>query len=270
MFDFFFYPPILRGLLAILLAGAVFPLPGVFVLRLNLIPLRFTLMHGSLLGSAAALALGADPLLPSLAATVLMILLLAPLSDHSGLGSGQTAAFFMVLTISLAFAIIYKANVPAKDAFEILWGNIYALNWSDLAILVVFCGIVLFLAVRYFRLLSAVMFDREIAFTVGVPEKTVYRGILIVTGVTVAFAMRLAGALLLDSLLLLPAIAASLWAGSLRGTFLAASLAGVVSGIGGFALSLVFDLPVSSTVGLIASLLIVIGIARKKQRKKRP
>ncbi len=269
MLEFIFYPPILRGFAAILIAGAVFPLPGVFVLRLNLVPLRFTLMHASLLGSAAALALGADPLLPSLASAVLMILVLAPISDRTGLGSGQTSAFFMVLAISAAFAIIYKADVPAKDAFEILWGNIYALGRSDLAGLLAFCCAVLFLVFSRFRLLSAVMFDREIAFTVGVPEKAVYQGILVVTGITVAFAMRLVGALLLDSLLLLPAIAASLLAGSLRGTFFVASLAGVVSSAAGFALSLAFDLPVSSTVGFAASVFILAGIIRKRTRRKK-
>ena len=48
----FSYPPILRGFIALVLAGCFFPLAGVFVLRLNLVTLRFTLMHAALLGAA--------------------------------------------------------------------------------------------------------------------------------------------------------------------------------------------------------------------------
>ena len=56
MIQAFSYPPILKGFIVLLLAGCFFPLTGIFVLKLNLIPLRFTLMHGTLLGGAAALA----------------------------------------------------------------------------------------------------------------------------------------------------------------------------------------------------------------------
>ena len=48
----FSYPPILRGFVALVLAGCFFPLAGVFILRLNLVTLRFTLMHAALLGAA--------------------------------------------------------------------------------------------------------------------------------------------------------------------------------------------------------------------------
>ena len=46
----FSYPPILRGFLALVIAGCFFPAAGVFILRLNLVTLRFTLMHAALLG----------------------------------------------------------------------------------------------------------------------------------------------------------------------------------------------------------------------------
>ena len=54
------YPPILRGFLALILAGCFFPLAGVFILRLNLVTLRFTLMHAALLGAAIGLAFSAS------------------------------------------------------------------------------------------------------------------------------------------------------------------------------------------------------------------
>ncbi|MBQ5569746.1 MAG: metal ABC transporter permease, partial [Treponema sp.] len=55
--------PVLRGFLAMVISGACFPLCGVMVLRLNLIPLRYMLMHGVIFGGALSLAVNL-PLVP--------------------------------------------------------------------------------------------------------------------------------------------------------------------------------------------------------------
>ena len=59
-------PPIARGFVILLIAGAAFPSIGVFIFRLNLINVRFMLMHGGLLGGAVALAMGVNPMLLTL------------------------------------------------------------------------------------------------------------------------------------------------------------------------------------------------------------
>ena len=55
--------PVMKGFIAMSISGAVFPLCGVMVLRLNLVPMRYMLMHGVILGGAIAMALNV-PLLP--------------------------------------------------------------------------------------------------------------------------------------------------------------------------------------------------------------
>ena len=52
----FMLPPVFRGGIALIVSGACFPLCGVMVLRLQLVPLRYMLMHGVILGGALALA----------------------------------------------------------------------------------------------------------------------------------------------------------------------------------------------------------------------
>ena len=46
-------------------------------------------------------------------------------------GSALIITFFMVLSIGVAFAVIYRAGVPAKDTLEVLWGNLYAIRPAD-------------------------------------------------------------------------------------------------------------------------------------------
>ena len=65
--------------------------------------------------------------------------------------------------------------------------------------------------------------------------------------------MRLIGALLLDAILLLPAILAGYFAKSMKGMFFYAAGFGLFSGAAGFFLSLAIDIPASSGVTIVAA-----------------
>ena len=55
--------PIIYGFIGMLVSGLCFPLAGVIILRNNLVPMRYMLMHGVLLGGIFSIALKL-PLLP--------------------------------------------------------------------------------------------------------------------------------------------------------------------------------------------------------------
>ena len=263
------YPPILRGFVALVLAGCFFPLAGVFVLRLNLVTMRFTLMHAALLGAAIGLALHIDPLLTGLALDLLIIAAIGRLARESGLTLGYATTFFMVPTIGLAFAVIYKAGVPSKDAFGILWGSIYSLSRIDLVLTAAYALAIALFVVLLFPRLSAVLFNREVAFASGVNEGALTTVILLFVGVSVALLMQLIGALLLDSILLLPAIVASFTARSTRGFFLQACIIGAFCSIAGFFTSLALDVPASSAVTVIAACLLGVGLLYRRISRRR-
>ncbi|TVQ40795.1 MAG: metal ABC transporter permease [Spirochaetaceae bacterium] len=252
------YAPVLRGFLVLMLSGMVFPLVGVFVLRLNLITLRFALMHASLLGSAIALAAGINPLLVGMAANSALVAAIARIRGSAVRDVGFVTTFFMVLTIGLAFAIIYRFNVSTNDSLQILWGNIYAMTPLDARLTAAFGAVVVGFVVLRFPVIAAVLFDRDVAISVGVRESLVYTTIVLLVGLTISFVMRLIGALLLDAILILPALMAVSCARSLRGTFVWASVLGTVVALGGFVFAILVDLPVSSGVTIFGALLFAV------------
>jgi zinc transport system permease protein len=246
-------------------AGAVFPLTGVFVLRLNLVTLRFTLMHGTMLGAAIALAVGANQVLLAAAVNVSLVALIALSGRRNGLGAGTLTTFLMVTTIGLAFVVIYRFGVPAKDTLAILWGNLFALTPVDALLTVAFAGATLGFVLPLFGKLRALLFSPEVAFSAGVNSQALQRAILAFVGLTVAFAVRLVGALLLDALLLLPAIVASFYARSTRQLFVLASLVGLTSSVLGFFASLWLDIPASSAVTVVAAALLGAGFLLRRR-----
>jgi len=262
------YAPIARALVVLLVAGAVFPLTGVFVLRLNLVTLRFTLMHGTMLAAAVALALGMDQIILAAGlniALVALISLFGRKGEQSGFGTGTLTTFLMVTTIGAAFVVIYRFNVPAKDTLSILWGSLFALTPRDAYVTAGFAAATLIFFLASYRKLKALLFSHDVAFSVGIDATALHRALLALVGLTVALAVRLVGALLLDALLLLPAIVAGFHARSTRQLFLISALVGVLSALVGFFLSLGLDIPASSAVTMTAALLLGIGFLTKRR-----
>ncbi|MFP4329604.1 MAG: metal ABC transporter permease [Alkalispirochaetaceae bacterium] len=268
-FDLLGYPPILRGAFVLLVSGTLFPLVGVFVLRLNLITLRFALMHSALLGASVALALGSSPLIAGMVSNALLVLIVSTVGARSQSNAGHITTFFMVFTVGLAFAILYRFDVPAQESLGLLWGNIFALTPGDALITTVFAGVVLVFVVGMFPRIRAVLYDRETAFSSGIDDRMVYLAVLFAVGFTITLVMGLIGALLLDALLILPALIAGFHSRSTRELFVRASVYGLVISVAGFFSAIWVDIPVSSGVTLVgaATLGITAIPARVKRRK---
>jgi len=265
MLDLLSLPPILKGLILLIIAGIAFPVTGVYLLRLNLLLLRFMLMHGAILGGAVALAFHWNPLATTIFINLALVLLMTKTARSLKADVGYISSFFMVLSISIAFILIYKFDVQAKDTLSILWGSLYSSTWIEVAAVALFALLLVLFQLFNFRRLQAFFFDREIAFTSGVNEQSLYYMIVLLTATTVALAMKIIGALLLDSLLLLPALIATFHARSLRGVMIWSSIWGGLFALGGFFIALIVDIPASSAIAALAAIVfIIIFIIKRK------
>lgn len=272
LFSILSYPPILLGGIILVVSGVVFPVSGIFILQLNLVPLRFVMMHGALLGGALALWMGISPLPLALGVNLLLIGILTLRGGLLGkngsltLEGSKATTFLMVSTVALAFLVIYKANVPAKDTLALLWGSIYALDTVDVWAFAGIAGCNAFYILRWHREILAVLYDREVAHTSGV--RTSFHGsvIVLLAGLTVSLSMRFLGALLVDAVVLLPALIGLSIGRSVRGSFRIATLAGGASALAGFFVGILIDIPVSSSVTLCAVVLFGLAFGWKKIR----
>lgn len=261
------YPPILRGLIVLIAASTAFPVAGVWILRLNLLPYRFMLMHGAMLGGAVALAMGVGQLPAVIAVNILLVLLADTMSNRGRMDAGMSTMFLMVASLGGAIALLYGASVPAQDAMGLLWGNLFAVSPPETWATILYCiGLLLYSRIRG-RQIQAIIYDRDVAFTAGVNERGEMRGLLIVTALTVAFAMRIIGALLLDALLLIPAIIASMGTHSLSRLYRNAIFIGLAIGIAGFFSALMIDLPVGATTSLIGAAILGVVLISKGIKK---
>jgi zinc transport system permease protein len=257
--DFLQVPLFQKAFLGCLLSGAGLSLLGLVVLNLNLTTIRFALMHVALLGAATAMVFGFPPPVGAMAGIVIASLLLGPAGDYIKVDTGITGAVFMTGSLGLAFLLFYKAGIPAMDAFALFTGNILALTSADIWGIAALTTVIIAVFSLFYREIQMVLFNPELAESLGVPVKLFRNGLLLLTGLAIGISIRIVGALLIDAAVLLPAIAAMTISRSLKGTLILSGVCGILSQVGGLAASMVFDLPSGASITLSAVL--ILGIA---------
>jgi zinc transport system permease protein len=257
--------PIFKAFIAIILSSISFPLCGVMVLRLDLVPLRYALMHGVILGGALALALS----LPTLPIIILVNLIVVLLIIKIPSSNSFSSAAAMVFTMGLASLLMHTFNVPAKDSLQLLWGSPFALSYLDLTILAILTVTVILYLILNFNNIVSIFFDKSIARSLGVKVELNYNFMVIIIALCVALAMRLIGALLIDALLILPVLIATRVSKATKSLFIYSSIFGFILSLSGFFTTLYFNLPLSATIAIIAvALYIIISIIKNIKIRK--
>ncbi len=257
--------PVLKGFIAMSISGAAFPLCGVMVLRLNLVPMRYMLMHGVILGGAIAMALEL-PLLPITVAVnlVLVFMMIMMTGNGEGRNFGGSSASTMVLSMALASLIMHVADVPAKDTLDLLWGSPFALSKADIGALIFLSLLLLLYIILNFRNIKNLFFSKEISMSLGINVKFHNTIMVIMIAAVVAVAMKLLGAFLIDSLLILPVMCAApilkkINRNGIKSLFIGSSVTGFFLSVAGYLIAIIMDFPPAGTIALLAGILFFIG-----------
>lgn len=248
--------PVYRGFFAMLLSGIGFPLCGVMVLRLDLVPMRYMLMHGVILGGAISLALNL-PLVPvSVSINLILILCMLYFTKEQKFGFSGASAGAMVFSMALASIIMHVKDVPAKDTLSLMWGSPFALTKRDVYILGFLALLLIFYVIFNQKLILALFFNQDIAKSLGLKVQIHKTFMILIIALVVAVAMKLLGAFLIDSLLILPVLTATSLSGKkfcgIKVIFLLSSIFGFIFAIFGYVLAVIINWPPAATISLVA------------------
>jgi len=165
------------------------------------------------------------------------------------------------VTMGLAFVGFGLFGVLGRsdnDVRSLLWGSLTYCRWSDVW-LMLGAAVTLGLFVLAFRKeMRAILFSRTDAQSVGIHATAVWTGFLILTAVLMTVNFQTVGGLMIYSLITNPAAAAFQIARGTHRAMLLAVLIGAASGLGGFLLSAVTDLPSGAVIVLVSSAFVLL------------
>ncbi len=243
-----------RSVIGLMVAGVSLPIIGVFIVGLDVITVRFAVMHVALFGIALGLWIGVEPYALALALCAVAGGSLAPLAGRPG-GLSGPMSILMTMAVAAALLVLSISGVNANGAFEILWGSILATRQRDLYVLIVLAIVILAVSIRLRRSLALLLFDRELASCSGIDVGRLTALLLVVVSVAIGATIRLTGALLVDSVTLLPALSARNMAHSFTSMVRWAIVLGLTGNVVGFLLALQLDQPPGPTLVLVAGLI---------------
>jgi len=261
------FPTLLGTVFAGLSCGAI----GVFVVRLKLSSLGFAMSHAAFTGAALGLLLAMDPLWMALAFSLLIALVLGPLTDASRLNPDTALAALFPVTMALGFVFLTK--VPGtgarSSAMSLLWGSALGVTLQQAASLGVVTVLVALALLVFGKGFIALLLDRKLALSSGLNANGYYYGVLVLAALVVSVTLRVTGGLLVYTLIALPASSAFQWVYDIKKAFALSAVLGAVSAIAGFLVSLWADLPLGSAIALSTAGLFLFSVVCSPKRRTR-
>ncbi|AEI74779.1 zinc ABC transporter permease subunit ZnuB [Candidatus Moranella endobia] len=252
-------PGWLAGVLLSLAAGPL----GALVIWRKMSSFGDTLAHASLLSVACSMLLNINPLYT----VVLVILVLAVglvwLESFPHLAVDTLLGIIAHSTLSLGLVLVSRMHGIRVDLMAYLFGDLLAVTPKDIVLVGTGVAVVLTLLIWQWDALLSITISPELAHVDGICLNRIKLILMLVTALIIGLAMKFVGALIITSLLIIPAAAASSCARSPEQMAGYATLAGTLAVTGGLALSAVYDTPAGPSVVLCASLLFLLSLTLK-------
>lgn len=185
-------------------------------------------------------------------------------------GEASTAAIDTLLGImahsalSLGLVVVSLMSNIRVDLMAYLFGDLLAVTPEDLISIAI--GVVIVVAILFWqwRNLLSMTISPDLAFVDGVKLQRVKLLLMLVTALTIGVAMKFVGALIITSLLIIPAATARRFARTPEQMAGIAVLVGMVAVTGGLTFSAFYDTPAGPSVVLCAALLFIISMMKKQ------
>lgn len=255
--DDFLWRALAAGLGVALAGGPV----GAFVVWRRMSFFGGALAHAALLGVVLGLALGVAPGLGVAVVAVLAAVALVVLQGRFRVS--DDSLLFVIAHGALAVGLVCVAFLEgvSVDLLAYLFGDILAVTEAELLWLWLAVLVVGGLLAVFWRPLLKISVHEELALADGVPVAAVNLAFMVMIALIVAAAMKVVGILLVASLLVIPATAASRFSRTPEQMAGLAAILGCLSVGGGLFASLRLDTPAGPSIVVAALILFALGAA---------
>jgi zinc/manganese transport system permease protein len=261
-------PLVRNSLLAGALLALVGGLVGVFVMQRDLAFAVHGVSELSFAGASAALLLSIDVTVGAVAGSLVAALAIGLLGSRA---RDRNSIIGVLMPFGLGLGVLALALYPGRAAnkFGLLTGQIVAVDDARVGAMAVIAVVVVGGLLLVWRPLTFASVDPEVAAARGVPTRALSLVFMLLLGLAVAMAVQVVGALLVLSLLITPAAAATRVSASPVWVPVLAVVFAEVSALGGILLALGASVPISPYITTISFLIYLVcrGLGRRRRRQ---
>lgn len=258
------HPFVIRAILAAVGVSLVCALMSFFVVLRQMAFVGAGVAHIAFGGVALALLIDVPVIAGATGAAIASAIVIAQSRRNLVLAEDTVIGILFATVMAFGVVCAHFGRATNVDLMVYLFGNVLTVTWWDVALIGAFALIVLIVLRLYFWPLVYISFDPESAEVARLPTRALSQVLLLLIALTVALSIRTVGLLLVSALLVIPGAAAQRLTQNVS-AFLVVSIAvGLLSALGGLAISFVADLPSGATIVLAAGALFVLTMAARR------
>ncbi len=266
----FTFPFMVRALAAAVLAAAVCPVVGTYVVLRGMAFLGDALAHSILPGVAVGYLVGrgdrSTVLWWALGTAAGAALAMGAVARRGRLKEDTAIGIVLAAMFALGIALISSVRGYAVDLAHFLFGNVLAVSPQDLWLIAGLAGGVLLTVAVFHRELVVTSFDPVLAVTLRLPVRALHNLLLLLVAATVVLSLQVVGVALTLALLVTPPATGYLLARRLRNMMGLGVTAGVLSAVCGIYLSYYAGIATGPSIVLVATGLFVLALFLSPRR----
>jgi zinc transport system permease protein len=240
----FFQHALLSALLMSVSCGII----GTYIVSRRMVFISGGITHASFGGVGLGYLLGFPPLAGAAAFAVLTALLTENLTRRKVLRNDSVIAIMWSLGMALGIIFIYLTPGYAPNLMSYLFGSIITVSGTDLWFMLALAVAVAVFFALLFRPILFISFDEEFARTRGVPVMLLNYSLIILVALTIVLSIRVAGIILVLSVLTIPQNIANQFTHRFSRIMLFSILLGFVASVLGLFLSYKMNIPSGATI----------------------
>lgn len=249
-------PPLIVGIALSFITGPL----GSFVVWRKMSYFGDTLSHAALLGIAVGFLLNVNPFYAVIFITLILAISLVYLESQQKISIDTLLGILAHSSLSLGVVVISLMKNIRVDLMGYLFGDLLSITFIDVYLMlggIIVVGLILFF--NWNKLLFVTV-NEELAFSHGINIVKTKLLLTLVLALTIGLSMKFVGALIITSLLIIPAATARFYAKTPEQMALTAILVGSLSIIGGLMFSAYYDTPTGPSVVIINALLFILSL----------
>ena len=265
----FTYHYFINALLAAALAAVSCGLAGTYIVSRRIVFISGGITHSSFGGIGIAWYMGFNPIMGAAAFAVLTALGIEHFSRKGNVRNDSMIGMLWSLGMAIGIIFIYLTPGYAPNLMTYLFGSILTVTRADLVMLAGLSTLLILFFLFSYRHILFIAFDEDYAMTMKKGAGTFSYLLIILIALTIVLNIKIAGIILLLSLLTIPQNAANLFTRDFKKIILYSVLIGFAGAFSGLLISFYLNIPSGATIILTLALLyLVIRIIRNITEKK--
>ncbi len=255
MFDLLKYTFFNHALIAALLGSITCGIIGTYVDTRRLVFIAGGITHASFGGLGIGFFLGFNPLVGAGIFAAITAATVEAISSRKKIREDSAIAMAWSFGMAIGIIFIFLSPAYAPNLMSYLFGSILTVTSIDLLVMLGLALLVIGVFIIFFNDIQFISFDEEFARSSGAAVKFIKYLLIVLVALTSVLYIKVAGIILVLSLLTIPQNMAMLFSRKLKWIIMLSILFGIIGSIAGLFLSYFLDIP--SGASIIFSLVIL-------------